>query len=78
MGACDFNEPNQVFYKEKLINAVRTAMSGRLYLSPDITGVVVSEYLRYRKTGDDKTLGNLTLRYLEHMTAGSHRQSGDS
>jgi len=49
MGVCDLKEPNQIFYTEKLINAVRTVTTGRLYLSPDITGVVVSEYLRYRQ-----------------------------
>ena len=63
---------------EELIDAVRTVMTGRLYLSPDITGVVVSDYLRYRQARDDQPLGNLTLRCLEDMTAFDHRQSGDS
>lgn len=50
---------------EELIDAVRTVMTGRLYLSPDITGVVVSEYLRYRQASDDQPRVGLTLRERE-------------
>ena len=60
---------------EELIDAVRTVMTGRLYLSPDITGVVVSEYLRYRKTGGDQPQAQLTLREREVLQLIAEGQS---
>lgn len=50
---------------EELIDAVRAVMAGRLYLSPEITGVVVSEYLRYRRADNDQSQAELTLRERE-------------
>jgi len=50
---------------EELIDAVRAVMAGRLYLSPEITGVVVSEYLRYRRADNDQPQAELTLRERE-------------
>ena len=60
---------------EELIDAVRTVMTGRLYLSPDITGVVVSEYLRYRQTGGDHPQVQLTLREREVLQLIAEGQS---
>jgi DNA-binding NarL/FixJ family response regulator len=50
---------------EELIDAVRTVMTGRLYLSPDITGIVVSEFLKYHKAAQDAEAEVLTLRERE-------------
>jgi len=60
---------------EELIDAVRTVMTGRLYLSPDITGVVVSEYLRYRQASDDRPQVQLTLREREVLQLIAEGQS---
>ena len=60
---------------EELTNAVRTVMTGRLYLSPDITGVVVSEYLRYRQASDDRLQAQLTLREREVLQLIAEGQS---
>ena len=50
---------------EELIDAVRTVMTGRLYLSPEIAGIVVSEFLKYRQAAQDSETGVLTLRERE-------------
>lgn len=50
---------------EELIDAVRTVMMGRLYLSPDIAGIVVSEFLKYHQAAQDAETGMLTLRERE-------------
>lgn len=50
---------------EELIDAVRTVMTGRLYLSPDITGIVVSEFLKYQQAAQDAEAEVLTLRERE-------------
>ena len=50
---------------EELITAVKTVMNGRLYLSPDITSVVVDEYLKYQHAFKDERLVELTVRERE-------------
>lgn len=50
---------------EELISAVKTVISGRLYLSPDITGLVVTEYLKYRQAGQNSATNDLTPRERE-------------
>ena len=50
---------------EELIVAVRTVMSGRLYLSPDITDIVVGGYIGASKGGQTENPKGLTVRERE-------------
>lgn len=50
---------------EELIDAVRTVMTGRLYLSPDIAGIVVDEFLKYSHAAQERRAEVLTLRERE-------------
>jgi len=50
---------------EELINAVRTVMSGRLYLSPDITDIVVGGYLSSQNGRQVENPKGLTVRERE-------------
>lgn len=50
---------------EELTNAVRTVMTGRSYLSPDITGVVVNGFLESQRAGQNRKTRELTLRERE-------------
>lgn len=60
---------------EELIEAIRTVMTGRLYLSPDIAGVVVSQYLRYRHASKDEKTARLTVREREVLQLIAEGQS---
>jgi DNA-binding NarL/FixJ family response regulator len=50
---------------EELVNAIRIISSNRIYLSPDIAGTVVDDYLHQTKTVDDSAFAVLTLRERE-------------
>lgn len=50
---------------EELVNAIRVIRSNRIYLSPDIAGTVVEDYLHQAKTVDDSAFAVLTLRERE-------------
>ena len=60
---------------EELINAVRTVMTGRIYLSPDITAVVVNGYLKGGLAGREPQSGMLTLREREVLQLIAEGQS---
>jgi two-component system, NarL family, response regulator NreC len=50
---------------EELVNAIRVVISHRTYLSPDIAGLVVEDFIHQRGSGDSSVFGVLTLRERE-------------
>jgi DNA-binding NarL/FixJ family response regulator len=50
---------------EELVNAIRVVISNRTYLSPDIAGMVVEDFLLQSKSLDTSAFGVLTLRERE-------------
>ncbi len=50
---------------QELVTAIRAVMNGRVYLSPDITGIVVEDYLKNVPEADSSTRSLLTERELE-------------
>ncbi len=50
---------------EELVNAIKIVISNRIYLSPDIAGMVVEDYLHQSKTLDNSAFAILTLRERE-------------
>ena len=50
---------------EELIRAVHTVLSGRMYLSPEIAGPVMEDYVRYLSTTDSSGFSVLTVRERE-------------
>ncbi len=50
---------------EELVNAIRVVISNRTYLSPDIAGMVIEDFLLQSKTLDTSAFGILTLRERE-------------
>jgi DNA-binding NarL/FixJ family response regulator len=50
---------------EELVNAIRVVISNRTYLSPDIAGKVVEDFLLQSKTKDTSAFGVLTTRERE-------------
>jgi DNA-binding NarL/FixJ family response regulator len=50
---------------QELVAAIRAVMNGRIYLSPDITGIVVEDYLKNFPEADSSTRSLLTERELE-------------
>jgi two-component system response regulator NreC len=50
---------------EELVNAIRVVISNRTYLSPDIAGLVVENFIHHSATGDTSVFGVLTVRERE-------------
>lgn len=50
---------------QELVAAIRVVMEGRIYLSPDITGIVVEDYLKNVPENDSSIRSLLTERELE-------------
>jgi len=50
---------------QELVAAIRVVMEGRIYLSPDITGIVVEDYLKNVPDNDTSIRSLLTDRELE-------------
>lgn len=50
---------------EELIHAIKTIMNNQTYLSPDITGVVIQDYIRQLSAEETSAFGVLTARERE-------------
>lgn len=62
-GAVGFVSKDSAF--EELVQAIRTVLAGKVYLSPAVAGVVVDEYLRRAEPGDRTAFSALTARERE-------------
>ncbi|MEJ2642820.1 MAG: response regulator transcription factor [Desulfosarcinaceae bacterium] len=72
-GVCGYLLKDGAF--EELINAVNTVMRGRFYLSPDITGVVVGDYLKFHRDHPNENAKELTPREREVLQLIAEGQS---
>jgi DNA-binding NarL/FixJ family response regulator len=72
-GVCGYLLKDGAF--EELINAVNTVMHGRFYLSPDITGVVVGDYLKFHRDHPNQNAKALTVREREVLQLIAEGQS---
>jgi DNA-binding NarL/FixJ family response regulator len=62
-GAVGFVSKDSAF--EELVQAIRTVLSGKVYLSPAAAGVVVDDYLRRNGPGESTAFSALTARERE-------------
>lgn len=62
-GAVGFVSKDAAF--EELVQAIRTVLSGKVYLSPAVAGVVVDAYLRRSESADRTVFSALTARERE-------------
>lgn len=62
-GAVGFVSKDAAF--EELVQAIRTVLSGKVYLSPAVAGVVVDAYLRRTEAADKTVFSALTARERE-------------
>jgi DNA-binding NarL/FixJ family response regulator len=62
-GAVGFVSKDSAF--EELVQAIRTVLSGKVYLSPAVAGVVVDAYLRRSESADRTVFSALTARERE-------------
>lgn len=60
VGACGYLLKDCAF--DELTRAIRTVISGKMYLSPGVAGVVMSEFVRYLPGGEESVFGVLTSR----------------
>jgi DNA-binding NarL/FixJ family response regulator len=60
---------------EELVNAIQMVMSNRVYLSPDITGLVVEDYVQKLSGADSSVFAVLTPREREVMQLLAEGQS---
>jgi DNA-binding NarL/FixJ family response regulator len=50
---------------EEVATAIKAVMSGKLYISPAVTGLVIKDYLLYQETGPPSDLDRLTPKERE-------------
>jgi DNA-binding NarL/FixJ family response regulator len=62
-GAVGFVSKDSAF--EELVQAIRTVLAGKVYLSPAAAGVVVDDYLRRSSVGEANAFSSLTARERE-------------
>jgi DNA-binding NarL/FixJ family response regulator len=62
-GAVGFVSKDSAF--EELVQAIRTVLSGKVYLSPAVAGVVIDDYIRRAEPGERNVFSSLTARERE-------------
>lgn len=62
-GAVGFVSKDSAF--EELVQAIRTVLSGKVYLSPAVAGVVIDDYIRRAEPGERNAFSALTVRERE-------------
>jgi DNA-binding NarL/FixJ family response regulator len=62
-GAVGFVSKDSAF--EELVQAIRTVLSGKVYLSPAVAGVVIDDYIRRAEPAERNAFSALTVRERE-------------